>query len=48
MKKQYNKPTMVIVNLKQAPQLLSGSGSGDMNAPEYYRFFPEEDVEVYE
>lgn len=45
MKKKYQKPTMEVVNMKYQGIL---AHSGGLNAPEYYRFFPEEDVEVYE
>jgi hypothetical protein len=31
-KKDYEKPTMQIVQLKQQPQLLAGSVTGDVNA----------------
>ncbi len=42
MKKQYNKPSMVIVNLKQTTQLLAGSGAGNMNAP-WYPYYDEDE-----
>lgn len=43
MKKQYNKPTMVVINMKETPQLLAGSGSGNMNAPVYPGYWDEDE-----
>lgn len=31
-KKLYEKPTMIVVKVKQQPQLLAGSATGDVNA----------------
>ena len=31
-KKEYERPTMPVVQLKQQPQLLAGSVNGDVNA----------------
>ena len=33
MKKQYNKPSMEVIKLQQAPVILAGSYDGEINAP---------------
>ena len=35
-RKDYEKPTMQVVELKQQPQLLAGSTTGNMNDPADY------------
>ena len=35
-RKEYERPTMQVVQLKQQPQLLAGSTTGNMNAPADY------------
>ena len=35
-KKDYEKPTMQVVELKQQPQLLAGSTTGNLNDPADY------------
>ena len=35
-RKEYERPTMQVVELKQQPQLLAGSTTGNMNDPADY------------
>ena len=48
MKKEYEKPTMQIVNMKYQGILASSSTSGGFNAPEYPGFYNDEIVIIEE